>query len=157
MRQRELRYSNTPTMNPRNTNQLRKLIEVRQVQCMWGPKDRHWITPRLVSRIYGDGRQLIALYPIMFRPNHFVIRIDSAMNTGGDEFRELLDEIYDDIYDEFFEWPWAKQYGRTWHEDDSADMDSRIQWSDGCAWETIMWPALKSRKRAAQAKGESND
>lgn len=141
MRTADLEFSDHPTMNPRNTNQLRPLIERWQAAHLWGQP--HRIKPRLVTHVLGDGRRLLALYPILYRPNHFVVRMDSKVNiTYADDW---LDEIYDAIEEEFYEWPWARSYGLRWHKDDSAENDSRVSFSDGSSWEEIQWPRMKRR------------
>ncbi len=144
MRTRSLEFIDHPTMNVRNTRQLKPLIERWQIERLWGQP--HRIMPRLVTEVFGDGRRLLALYPIMYRPNHFVVRMDSKIEiTYADDW---LDEIYTSIEDEFYEWPWAKAYGLKWHEDDGADDDSRISFEDGSCWSEMGWPRLKRRKAA---------
>ncbi len=138
-------------MNVRNTEQLRKLVERWQIAKMWG--QRYRIKPRLVSEVFGDGRRLLCLYPIMFRPNHFIVRMDSKIDMQ--ENFDWLDKIYESIEEEFYEWPWAKAYGRTWHEDESADMDSRLSFSDGSSWGEMQWPRLKKRKQVMVDKPDS--
>jgi len=103
--------------------------------------------PRLVTRIFGDGRRLLALYPIMHRPNHFVVRMDSSIDiTHADDW---LEEIYEEIEEEFHEWPWARAYGLRWHADESAENDSRLSWNDGSSWSEMRWPRLKRIRSVA--------
>lgn len=139
-------------MNPHNTNQLRALVERWQVVEHWAQRCR--IKPRLVTRVFGDGRRLLRLYPIMFRPNHFVVRVDSKLDDG--HAHDWLDEIYEAIEEEFYEWPWARQYGLKWHEDDSADCDSRLSWDDGSSWEEMKWPRLKRPKARRKSTRKPN-
>lgn len=142
MRNPPLEWSKHPTMNPRNTNQLRPLIERWQIATLW--TQRHRIMPRLVTEVFGDGRRLLKLFPIMYRPNHFVVRMDSKISIDyGDDW---LHEIYNAIEEEFVEWPWAKAYGLKWHEDDGDENDSRISFRDGSCWSEMYWPRLKQRK-----------
>lgn len=139
MRSRDIEWCDEPTMNPSNTEQLRLLIERWQIATLWA--HRHRIKPRLVSEVFGDGLRLLAIYPTMYRPNHFVVRMDSQV--GIDYADEWLDPILDAIEDEFYEWPWARAYGLRWHEDETADRDSRISFEDGCSWSELRWPRLK--------------
>lgn len=121
------------------TEELRPLVERRQRVRWWGRYE--WITPRLCGEVFGDGKQLIALAPIMFRPNHFIVRIDSGWNINNhasdcELLIDNLDEIYDAIEEEFCDWPWAKKYGLKGEE-------ARIDWNDGSAWWNEKWPELK--------------
>lgn len=141
MRSRDIEWVDHPTMSPRNTEQLRPFIERWQTAYLWS--NPHRIKPALVNAVFGDGRTLLKLYPIMFRPNHFVVRIDSATNTRHAD--DWLDDIYEAIEEQFYEWPWAKAYGLTWHEDDGADDDSRLSFADGSSWGEMKWPRLRRR------------
>lgn len=123
-------------LSHRNTTQrLRAAIERR---C----KVRHWgsdytVTPRLVSEVFGDGRQLIWLQPLNTRPNYYVVRIDSAWNRSnlaqeGDVLCDHLDEIYDAIDDE---------YGRAHKADEDECRDfPALDLDAGCAWGEQEWP-----------------
>ena len=141
-----------PTMNPRNTNQLRPLIERRTCKYLWGK--RHFVVPRLVDKIFGNGRTLLALYPINFRPYHFVVRIDSGWSIsnwvdGPKTPSEWIDEVYDATEEEYVEWPWAKTFGLRWSDDEQADCNSRISWDGGSCWDEMGWPRWARRMRGA--------
>ncbi len=140
----KLEWQDNPTMNPRNTKQLSALIERRHRVDWWGR--RQIITPQLVTRVFGNGRKLLQLFPMMFRPNHFVVRVDSSLDTHDMDF-DLLGEIYEEIEEEFVEWPWASAYGFKWHEDEGADCDSRIKWEDGSTWNEMKWPRIKRKRK----------
>jgi hypothetical protein len=143
----KIEWRDSPTMNPRNTRQLRALIERRTLTFLWG--QRRFVTPRLVSEVFGNGRLLLGLRPIMFRPYYFVVRIDSGWSISNWDQEnpmtpsEWLDEIYDSIECEFVEWPWARVYGLHWTELEGDENDSRIHFSDGCEWWEMMWPRLR--------------
>lgn len=141
----EIEHSDEPTMDVRDTDALRPLIEHEQVDYLWGQPYR--ITPRLVSTVFGNGQRLLCLYPIMFRPNHFVVRMDSTVSIRHAD--DWLDEIYNAIEEEFYEWPWARSYGLTLHENASADDDSRLSFEDGSTWGEMDWP--RPEKAAVQA------
>jgi len=141
MRSREIEWSDEPTMDVHETEQLRPLIERWKIEHLWGQPRR--IKPRLVTDVFGDGRRLLCLYPLMYRPNHFVVRMDSTVEIrhAGD----WLDEIYEAIETEFYEWPWARAYGLRWHANEGAENDSRLSFEDGSVWDEMRWPRLKRR------------
>lgn len=139
IRAREIEWVDEPAMDVRDTDRLRPLIERWTVEKLWGQP--HRIKPRLASEVFGDGRRLLCLYPTMYRPNHLVVRMDSRADIKWAD--EWLDEIYESIENEFYEWPWARAYGLRWHEDASADNDSRLSFSDGSSWGEMQWPRLK--------------
>lgn len=66
---------------------------------LWGAQ--YTVTPRLVEKIFGDGQQHLALWPISSRPEYYVVRIDSQYDLDADESFDVLDDIYDAIEDEF--------------------------------------------------------
>jgi hypothetical protein len=72
------------------------------------PQKRHWwgcdyeFTPALLDKTYGDGKQLLQLFPIMERPRYWVVRIDSTCDgSDSDALFEILDDIYDAIDEQF--------------------------------------------------------
>jgi hypothetical protein len=134
----ELAWVEEPTMDPRDTEQLRGLVE-RWIICdLWAMQ--YLIKPRLVDEVFGDGRRLLLLTPIMHRPNRFVIRMDSKQDiTHGGEW---LYEIETAIEEEYPDWPWAEDYGLTRHEDEEAEDDSRLSFEDGVGWGECNWPQV---------------
>ena len=50
----------------------------------WG--DEYEITPVLVAEFSGDGRQFVGVEPINTRPNWYLVRIDSSIDVGSDDF-----------------------------------------------------------------------
>ncbi len=130
--------------DPKDTKYWRPLIERRKAAYLWGQK--RFVVPRLCDEVWGDGKLLLAISPIMYRPQYFVARIDSSWET--DNWEELapgqpddwLWDIEDAIADEYLEWPWAERYGLRWSDDDDAELNSRIDWSDGCEWWERKWP-----------------
>lgn len=96
----------------------------------------HWtkksiVTPALVERVFGDGRKIILLSPINFRPERFVVRVDSQCNLDGDDFCGLVDDVVSAIEDEYVEFPWARKFGFRYSEDPTTDCNSRIDLYDG--------------------------
>ena len=129
-------WTETPPKYFRNTRRMRPLIEKRQTWELWTQK--HVIIPRLVDRVFGDGRRLLRLFPVMMRPQHFVVRMDSAIDIqhGGD----WLDDIYDATEEEFIVWPWYRAYGLLASADRESERSATIEWSDGSCWEESRWP-----------------
>lgn len=120
--------------------ELRKWVEKRQTAYLWGQK--HLITPRLCGTAFGNGGALIGLAPIMFRPNHFVVRVDTGWNLSNwaSECELLIDhtdEIYDAIEEEYRYWPWRRAYGLR-------GKSARVNFDDGAAWWEIEWPTLSA-------------
>jgi hypothetical protein len=56
--------------------------------------------PMLVNRVWGDGKQLVQIFPISERPRYWVVRVDSTC-ICDDELLEILDEITDAIEEQF--------------------------------------------------------
>lgn len=104
-------------MRDRATAKLRAFVERRHRRLMWGQP--HWVKPRLVSAIFGDGKVLLLLTPIMTRPNYFVVRIDSEwhLDKDGGGLCEHLPEIQESIED---------QFGYYMEEDAKADRPQRF-------------------------------
>lgn len=86
---------------------LRTVIERRQVATLWGQK--HFITPRLLSQVLGDGKKTIWMSGINTRPAFWVVRIDSKWCLDNCEHRsdtlqnprEWLEAVYQAIEEEF--------------------------------------------------------
>lgn len=77
---------------------LRELLKPQHTEW-WG--STYDFTPALLDKVYGDGKRLLMLFPIMERPRYWVVRIDSKWHTDGDLHEEVLDDIYDQIDDQF--------------------------------------------------------
>jgi hypothetical protein len=151
IRYRDLEWQDDPPFDPFNTKRLRRLIEVRQAAYLWGK--RYIVTPRLVDRVFGNGRLLLGLSPIMFRPERFVVRVDDRWSISNwDRNNEMtpsewIDAVYDSIEEEYVEWPWSRRFGLRWSDDDYDERKSNIDFSDGCVWWEMRWPRLRLRKR----------
>jgi hypothetical protein len=62
----------------------------------WGRRRR--ITPRLIDKIFGDGKQIIYITPLNTRPNYYIVCIDSKVDISGDSFLDsVLGEIQEEI------------------------------------------------------------
>lgn len=119
----------------RRTARLRKVIERRQRATLWGKV--YYVTPRLVTEVFGDGRQLIWLAPLATRPNWYVVRIDSRWKLSNHETGDLLHDHLDDIYNSI---------EAEFDVSNSGDVDSVTRpWpafdhSCGCGWGAQDWP-----------------
>ncbi len=96
---------------------LKAAVEVPTEGYLWA--QRHEFTPAVCSRIFGDGRALLALTTINSRPRYYVIRIDSSWEIdestapkGAVSIRDHLDAIYDALEDDF---------GRAYNPDEESD------------------------------------
>lgn len=77
---------------------LRRLLKPQRTEH-WGSIYR--FKPVLLDKVYGDGKQLLQLFPINERPRYWVVRIDSRCTDHGDEWFDILDEIYEAIDEQF--------------------------------------------------------
>lgn len=128
---------------------LRAAVEVRETTLFWG--QIHTITPRLCSKVFGDGRALLALSAINSRPNYYVIRIDSAWNVedhgapkDAPDLCDYLDDIYQALEDDFGSTAYA--------DDEDVIADGRsgdyLDWpvfdgDSGTSWRRMAWPEWK--------------
>lgn len=83
-------------------------IEKPERAHLWVPADAIEFTPRVLPRVYGDGRALFALATINQRPAYWVIRACSTWGSGldrgdapGPDFAEFTDEILTDLEEAF--------------------------------------------------------
>ena len=123
------------------TRKLRKVIERPQVRHLWGQPSK--VTPRLITRIFGDGKCLLGVQPLDTRPNYFVVRVDSSTKDPRDDFPgadwprigrpelSLLDQIMDAAEEEY-------GYHGDEEELDAKGNDARpfpvVDWGIGCTW-----------------------
>ncbi len=131
-----------------NVQDLRRVIEVTRQVRFWGAE--YTITPRLVTRPLGNGRQLMTLVPLNTRPNFYVARVDdrwSSSNYDSDAFiDEGLDDLIDLIEEQFgtcdFE---CSECGEAWHSTSDCACQQERQFpaldaSSGYCWNYRDWP-----------------
>lgn len=129
---------------------LRQQIEHPRVGILWGSRTR--FTPRLLDTIWGDGRRLFAVYPIMLRPRYIVARVDSSVETLVDEDVNgdcIIDAIYEAAEDQFYRC--NCRACRPDDEDAAGRCDGfpyNIDWSDGSSWGGLCWPDLFDENQA---------
>lgn len=105
--------------------ELRTKIEKPYQTTVWGQPCE--ARPAFVMRgQHGDGKRLVALYPLMHRPHCFVVRADSTIKYDYETSQELLDLIEEEFgYCEDFE-----------DEDEDEDSDRWPNCPDfSCGWE----------------------
>lgn len=101
---------------------LRAMIEKPHKCVFWGAN--YTITPRLLDKVFGDGKQLCCITPLATRPNYFVVRVDS-----GAEFdvHDILDDIADAAEEEYghYDSESDDEYDRTF---------PVVDWGMGACW-----------------------
>lgn len=81
-------------------NKLIKEETRRRFTKFWGQKQI--IEPKLVSKIFGDGKQLMYVTPIDTRPNYYIIRIDSKINLSEhNTYTNFIEKVLEAIEEEF--------------------------------------------------------
>lgn len=123
---------------------LKAAVEVETTGHLW--TEKYTFVPALCSRVFGDGRALLALTTINSRPRYYVVRIDSrwaideaGAPEGAENVRDHLDAIYDALEDDF---------GLAVYEDDEEVDDEPREWPafddrGGTAWWREQWPRLE--------------
>lgn len=141
---------------------LVKAIEKRERAHLWTPADAITFTPRVLPKVYGDGRALFALATINQRPAYWVIRACSTWGCGhdredaaGPDFAEMTDEILTDLEDAFGRgrcgysgnslfWPKRERIQHCQCEECEDTWRARwpvVDGEGGCSWSRIDWPA----------------
>lgn len=118
---------------------LRRQIEVPTLGYLWGQRVG-WFVPRLLNRVYGDGRKLMAVCPLDGRPRYIVVRVDSNTESLTDATAGGESCLIDDIYSAAEE-----QWGYCHCEECDRDQPERLpfpvaHWGDGSSWSEISWP-----------------
>lgn len=87
---------------------LRLAVERRQRSYLWTPSDAITFVPRLLPKVYGDGRALFTIATINQRPAYWIIRACSTWGCGmdmedspGPDFAEMTDQILTDLEEAF--------------------------------------------------------
>lgn len=136
-------------------------IERPKTSYLWTPADAISFTPRVLPKVYGDGRALFTITTINQRPAYWVIRGCSSWGCGSDredgagpDFAEMTDEILTDLEDCFGNgrcgysgnslfWPRKERLKNCQCED--CDERFRARWpmvdgDGGCSWSRTDWP-----------------
>ncbi|WP_202842095.1 hypothetical protein [Luteimonas saliphila] len=136
-------------------------VEKPERAQLWSPADAITFTPRVLPKVYGDGRALFALSTIHQRPAYWVIRCCSTWGSDLDlhettrpNFREMTDEILSDLEEAFgnglcgysgnslFQ---PRRYRmRICQCEDCSDRFvakwPMVRGDDGCSWGRMAWP-----------------
>jgi len=123
-----------------NAAQLRAALEARRARNFQGVS--HVKPLRLVDKVFGDGRQLIALQPPNTGPNYYVVRIDSSWQLSdqgldGSLLAEHIGEVIAAL---------EAQFGPSWYVGDPPKRgdDGRpfrpTKDDSGCCWFALNWP-----------------
>lgn len=107
---------------------LRKLLKPQQTKW-WGSV--YDFQPVLLEKTWGDGNQLVQLFPINERPRYWVVRVDSKCDSDSEAWYEILDDIYNAI-DEQFGSPSEKDLGVG----DERPYFPMFDW-EGCSWHFV--------------------
>ena len=120
---------------------LRELVEQPgQTATLWGV--RYSITPRLCSRVFGDGQLALTISPLNTRPERYVVLADSSLWVGNaadgdldeDKVLDGLDEMLDALEGDF---------GEAWH--DRGDGSACADCCGSCEWcKAQVWPMVNS-------------
>ncbi len=106
-------------------------VERRHAAYLWGQK--HFITPRLVYRVFGDGKKIVHLSGVNTRPAYWVVRIDSQWSTNNFDPSPRPSDWLEDVYQAIEE-----QFGTGEKEDGSlyakAQFPNACCLGDGSSW-----------------------
>lgn len=167
-------------------SRLRRSIEKRERAYLWVPEHAITFVPRLLTKIYGDGRALFAISTINQRPAYWVIRGCSTWgcdfdreDATGPDFGEMSDDIMTELEEQFGRgrcgysgnslfWPKHERI-RNCQCEECIDRYGRARWpmvdgDGGCSWSRIDWPKgfptvpnpLSWRGSLLEAEGRAN-
>jgi hypothetical protein len=135
-------------------------IEVPTEDYLWTPAHSITFIPRVLPKIYGDGRALFWLSTINQRPAHWVIRGDSSWEEDGLEpeevhFGDMTDILLTDLEEEFgtmrchysgsYLGDSLEERLENCHCEDCSDPEQAVGWpmvddGNGCEWGRLAWP-----------------
>ena len=137
--------------------ELRAAVEVEETSYLWVKGDTPPFTPRLVDKVFGDGRRLLALSTLNQRPRYWVIRICSTWTgwgwetvpevEGAPEISEMVEDLLQAIEGQFGRYDFeevcreAKQAGEP-EPDWPEDVFPECRAEGGCQWGVYFWPDL---------------
>ncbi len=96
----------TPTrrMHGNMANRLRREFCGEQQSYLWGEK--RMVVPQLLPVVFGDGKQIIAIRPIVTRLSHYVVAVDSSwtLNVPWRPWKATIRDHLPKIYEELENW-----------------------------------------------------
>lgn len=129
-------------------------VSGRQDVTLWGQP--HRVKPALAHAVLGDGRTLLGFQTLNYRPNYYLIRVDSRAAAADPDARrdDFVEEVIDALADEFStierEYEHLREDGWT-----DAEIDSPKGWrltdfpvlslDCGYCWWTEIEPAAPER------------
>lgn len=133
----------------RNLDRLAALIRQERPATLWGQESL--VTPYLIGQKFGDGMQLVRLWPINQRPSFWLAMVDSRVGLDhGDElpFIDVVDEIYEAIDEEFGDGNWvcedcgeeSRDGSEHCHCYDERGFPSGGSLDGGSSWAYAYWP-----------------
>jgi len=128
---------------------LVKAFEQRERAYLWVPADAIAFVPRVLAKVYGDGRALFALSTVNQRPAYWIIRACSKT-----DFHEFTDDVLTDLEEAFGNGRCGYSGNSLFHpkrermryckcEDCAQRGVARwpmVDGSDGCSWGQLQWP-----------------
>lgn len=114
----------------------------KQRAYLWG--NYEVFTPVVLSKIFGDGKQIISISSIDQRPKFWIVRIDSNQSFEPDEFdiEEIVSAIEEEFgrvpdtgYMTFAEFREAKKSGQLFFDDYTNYKD----YTDDCKYPRMDW------------------
>lgn len=134
-------------------------IEVPERSYLWTPAHTIEFTPRVLPRIFGDGRALFTLATINQRPAYWVVRACSTWGCGmdredstGPDFGEMSDEVLTELEEAFgngrcgYEgsslfWPKSERSCECEEcQDEYVARWPEVDGYGGCSWSRLDWP-----------------
>lgn len=96
----EVAFASRP-MGKRRQAELRAKYCKRQASILWTKK--RFITPELLPFVFGDGKLILAVRPIITRREHFIVAISSTFGKRdiGRSVHDIIDDIYE-VHEEHF-------------------------------------------------------
>ena len=133
-------------------SKLKKAVERRERAYLWTPADAITFVPRVLGKVYGDGRRIFTLSTINQRPAYWVIRVDSRYDK--ENFGELTDDILTELEYEFGNGRcsysgnnlfWTKKERRANCDCEDCRELPVAKWpmvdgEGGCSWGRMRWP-----------------
>lgn len=95
-----------------------------RIPVLWGDKHEEYI-PYLCNEEIGDGKQLMYVQPLSYRPYNWLILVDSKTDFSSDDFD--IEDILEVVEEECGTWSFMDE-----DYDDNKNYYPRINWNGGC-------------------------
>jgi hypothetical protein len=119
-------------MSPRMQKRLREQFCKRHASVLWTKK--RFIIPEVLPFVWGNGKLIVAVRPIITRKEHFIVAVDSSWQN---DMHDLIDDIYD-VHEDYFGPCRCVECGGDEEEHEDGDIRFK-QWpvictNGGCEW-----------------------